>query len=177
MDDKMFLIALLGSMKDRIAGESLYRFLSKSAAVLYLSSDKILQSAENPQILLFETDKLAESQAKVDVFILKEQLGESLSIAIPENSMVIFSSDSEDSAEHLKNKGLHTFSCGMRSTDTVSCSSINGDLAMISLLRQLTDISGKTIEPFEHAAVLHEKSSVYPSLAAFLCLILLGNTP
>lgn len=173
----MFMIALLGSMKDRISGEILYRFLSKSSSILYLSPDKILQSAENPQILLFETDRLSESQAKTDVFILKEQLGESLTIAIPENSIVIFSSDSEDSAEYLKNKGLNTFSCGMRSTDTVSCSSINGDLAMISLLRQLTDINGKTIEPFEHAAVLHEKASVYPSLAAFLSLIVLGNTP
>ena len=170
----MFIVALLGSMKDRISGEILYRFLSKSTPVLYLSPDAMHQSGENPQILLFETDKLSECEAKIDVFILKEQLEHSPATLIPENSIVIFSSDSEDSAEYLKNKGLNTFSCGMRSTDTVSCSSLNGNLAMVSLLRQLTDVNGKTVEPFEHAAVLHEKASVFPSCLLYTSS---GKTP
>ena len=76
----------------------------------------------------------------------------------------------------LKN---HTpvISCGMSGKNTVTLSSIDNNIPLITLQRRITDLNGKIIEPAEFKITLNKTYSPFAVMASVAILLLEGQIP
>ena len=86
----------------------------------------------------------------------------------------IVESSNEEALSMLRPISQMTVSCSMSAHDTISIASITEESAVVSLLREMTDINGRVIEPHDMTLRLSRKTDGYSLCAAYALLLLSG---
>ena len=87
-------------------------------------------------------------------------------LTLPAGSVVVVSSEETRQLHILAKQPISVISCGFHSKDTVTLSSRQEDGAVVSLLREITNPDGETVEPLDVPLHLHPGYPDYPLMAA-----------
>ncbi len=93
---------------------------------------------------------------------------------IGENSISIVSSENKNLLYKLSKTKTKVVTCGMCAKDTVTCTSINENSAVIAIQRSLDDVYGKRHMPFETPIVISDNPQIYNYMAYTALLTILG---
>ena len=88
--------------------------------------------------------------------------------------IAVVESDNKNALDILSKNAQKTVCCSMSSKDTISIASITDENAVVSLQREITDLSGKTVEPHDMKILLSKKTDPYYICAAYAVLLLSG---
>lgn len=147
--DFIISIIIVGDLEDASIGNFFFENLSKQFSVSYFSNGRFLESGIGQEIMLYETDKIAQCNFKNCVMIIKKQCSINICNEFESNTVAIVSSEQQNHLKLLSKLNLRTITCGSSSKDTVTFSSKNDDEIVISLQRAISTINGEIIEPFE----------------------------
>lgn len=165
----MFCVFSIGSKE---LAESLFTALSEHYNTTFFNGEKLAAKGTGKKILLISTKKpISSAQPYIAVFS-RNYKGNILTF--PENSISIVSSDNKQLLCRLSKTKSRVVTCGMCAKDTITCTSIIENRAVIATQRCLTDISGKCHMPSESPFIIRDNADIYDQMAACALLTILG---
>lgn len=172
----MTTIILLGDKKDHTFTDLIQNKLSRTYYVTYVKPPHLYQMGVGYELFVYETDTLVCHDVKDSILLLKEKYLPKLN-SIPKNATVIANAENRDQIEALRSfSDISVFTCGTGEKDMLSYSSLTEDGAVITLNRQISALSGKTVQPLEIPIELPKDSTnVYPVIAYTALRLLLDD--
>jgi len=147
----------------------LRRTLGELCTTSYIS-DREIKINKNSQLLLVERKKIKSDTEPDGILVICQRHN-----CVSEcgfSSIVIADSSNKTFKSFLIDSETEYITCGMSSMDTVNFSSIHDQEVSVSVMRNVKDINGNTVEPFEVSIFSKTDISKYPPfyLLSFVAL-------
>ena len=140
-----------------------------------VSPTRVQQGAEALAVIYQPSyEKLTIPQG-IALFINKQEL--SISPALPRNLIGVCASSNRWALERLMQGKNEVLTYGMGSCDTLTCSSLSDETAVLSLRRQILPLHGAPVEPGEFPIRLNRSYAPECILAAGAAFLLAGKMP
>lgn len=150
----------------------------KSELIRYFSEKQSVIVSENAVLvsgcdyLLISDSHLVETHMKSGIIVFLPQQIPGEELMIPSGFTGICESRNKPALELLMENEIPTVTCGLSATDTVTVSSMEQNQFQISLQREIEDLTGNPIEPFEFLSTLpcsHPLSQLFLNAIRMLC--------
>ena len=172
----MTTVSIIGKATDKGFEELILGKLIKSYRITYIKNKSLVQAGKGYEITVADMQELKSLYIHECIIIMKND-GVVPTIPLPEKSIIIVNSENVEQLTALKNTGATVLTCGVGDKDTLSCSSLTSDSITISLNREITAFSGRSILPLEIPVKLKKSPKMprdvyYPIAFTALRLIL-----
>ncbi len=128
-------------------------------------------------INFFATENCIKANYKSAIAVFCTTPPEILDQKIPLNTIAVCESSDKTALNILAKNRIPAVTAGMSGFDTVTLSSICDTNATVCVLRPITDVFGKTIDPCEFTVKLKHKLSCRTVSIYCAIMLLLGKTP
>ena len=172
----MITILVAAGEDDKDFFSELARMLSKHFVAARAYGQNIEATGARPEIMLCDLKNF--SGAHTDKIIIVYKKPQTIT-AGPEgvsSAVAIVDSSDEKLLEHVCGTRLPAITCGLRSRDTITLSSIDTDSAVVDLRRSISCLSGGSAEPAEFPLRLENPTDSFLLMAVAAILILSGKT-
>ena len=147
----------------------------KGFDITYIS-DKFIKSGKKGLTIL-NIHKIVELNIDKGIAVMIGDTSRFSSQKFPKGIIGICDCYNKNSLEIFAKHPMEVITCGMGRKNTVTFSSINQDTALLTFQRNITDFSGRTIEPAEYRLKLKTKYNNFSVMASFTILLLNGIKP
>jgi len=163
---------LLGRQYDKTLTDFFADSLAPHFTVTAVCGNKAFMKGQGENMLLSALPLLHRCPTEGALGILLPE--GNVPLCIPKNIPLLVSSENEQQLWHLAKHNLCGHSCGLSSKDTFTFSSRSETSASVALMREVTDVFGKTVEPMELPLKLSTPVSDFALLSFGAACILSG---
>ena len=171
----MTTVVLCGEREDTGIRRVLVRALSRYGGVQWHDGRRLQASRPAPEFFLYETTHLPKAEQVEGILIFKNLFYLHEKEKAPVGFVPVLDAQNLAAASALRGTQAIGITCGASPRDTLSMASLRDDSAVVSLQRELRDLSGKIWEPHDRAIRLEAGAEMYPILAACAVLLLSGK--
>lgn len=140
-------IFLIGNKGNDKIGRLIRDRLSETYEITYICGNNAERFGAGYKLLVFDCEAPVFFGISCGIALFKS--GVIGCADLPKNCTAIINADDPFHRKLLGSREIPTVACGLSSTATVSFTSETDDVLVVSLNRELTALSGKTIEPLE----------------------------
>lgn len=173
----MVKVFVFGDLSERKFTEKLCQILNRFGGVLGFYNGNVIETNKNCEFLLCDCDRLEKCDLSDAILIFKARQKKhwNRQLSVSQRVVSIVNEGNEKALHMLKNSLVPTLTCGMSPKDTLTLSSISESSAVVSLQREIKDLSNKVIEPCEIKINIEDRFSDYELLSACAILLLAGK--
>ena len=171
----MYPVIICGDCGDRTLTATLQQTCQRYGGILTADGGHIRQSTAEPTFLLMNVNTLSEVNSS-GLVIFGEALCQVPPTLSLQKSVAITDTDNTDAVRLLRGTDSQVIGCSMSGRDTITLSGRNDNRALVCLLRTVTTLGGRCIEPCEVPVAVDASTPIYPLLAA-CCVLLLCDVP
>ena len=173
----MVTIIIFGNLEDKKLTNLLINNLEGRYNIFYYSLNKIISymvKDSNKDILIIESSSINFIDSSNSIVIFKNNIKNIINLNIESKTNIIVFSQNINAIKFLnKSKLKNIITFGYKSTDTLTSSSFDGEKKTICLQRQIYNIYGEPIEPFEFT--VNDDNDILTLLPIYGVKILLGD--
>lgn len=140
-------IFIVGSRGNDRIGRLIKNRLSETYEVTYFCGNSVERFGTGYKLIVFDCDFPVFFGISGGIALFKN--GKVSCTDLPENCTAIINADDPSHRKTLGSSDIPAVACGLSPTATISFTSETDDTLVVSLNRELTALSGKTIEPLE----------------------------
>lgn len=170
----MTTVVLCGEREETGIRRVLFRALSAYGGVQCFDGRRLQKSGDNPAFLLYESPHIPKAENMNGILVFKNRFYLQEKEKAQEGFFPVLDARNMAAAAAIKGTGAIAITCGASPRDTFSMASLRDDSAVVSLQRDLNDLSGVTIEPHDVPLRLQGRAELYPLLASCAVLLLAG---
>ena len=158
----MTTVVLCGEREDTGIRRVLVRALSRYGGVQWYDGRRLQASRPAPEFFLYETTHLPKAEQVEGILIFKNLFYLHEKEKAPVGFVPVLDAQNLAAASALRGTQAIGITCGASPRDTLSMASLRDDSAVVSLQRELRDLSGKIWEPHDRAIRLEAGAEMYP---------------
>ncbi|MCL1880991.1 MAG: hypothetical protein FWF76_02300 [Oscillospiraceae bacterium] len=184
----MTIVNVIGDNSDTAFSELVLLQLSCSYRVTYINENSIIQSGNGYEVVIAEFQELKCLNAPECIIVMKADgiVPSLFQTELPSKCIIIANSENAEQLSALKEVDCTVITCGISEKDTLSCSSYgslyvtdihdaqNSSL-MVSLNREITAFSGRTVQPLEMPLKVTSSENIYYTLALTALRLILDD--
>lgn len=170
----MTTVVLCGEREDAGIKRVLLRALSAYGGVQYYDGRRLQRSGEHTEFLLYESAHIPKAERMNGILIFKNLFYLQEKEKAQPGFLPVLDARNMAAAAALSGTGAIAITCGASPRDTFSMASLRDDSAVVSLQRDITALTGQSIEPHDITLRLQARAELYPLLASSAALLLAG---
>lgn len=153
--------------------ENMKSVLARLCTVVRADIGLLTAPAQQPELLLWHGIGDVRVSVPHPILVFGETCRHAACIEVPDDCVVIASTEDEAAACYAARRGLRLLDCGLSNKASLTFSSIGRETGVISLQRTVADLYGVSIEPLE-LPIGFEPKPYFPMLASIGVLLLSG---
>ena len=170
----MVKLILLGEGRSETLERFLTETLSRHFSLTVCTGPRAFSAGTGTPLLLLSPPELFAADLRGALFLARNGARLPQELHLPDDAVVIVSSEEENQLLRLARLQVQTVTCGLSCKDTVTFSSRSEETAVISLMRSVCGLSGEAVEPMDLPVSFPPRSGDYPLLACAAVLLLTG---
>ena len=172
----MVHISVLSSAENKKLTKLISHNIMRDFSLINLATLPIKFHQNNNRVVILSSGNMQiDSNISRDILVLDNFINQKIDIVPSTNSVAIISSDNKFHRDFVLEKSLPTITYGFLSKDTVTISSNDENMVVLSLGRDIVSVFNKVVEPFDFPLSLQSEASIYNIMAGFCVSILLEN--
>ena len=136
---------------------------------------KPMAAGPRPELALCDLKSFRATQADKVIVVYKSPQPIAANLEAACSAVAIVDSSDEGLLQHVSDTKLPAITCGLRSRDTITLSSMDTDSAVIDLRRSISCLSGSSVEPAEFPLRFETPLDSFLLMAVAAILILSGK--